>query len=539
MRLIFLLLLTLNTVFAQKPGKGDKKLVAGLKENIHFLADDRLEGRRAGTPGEKIAADYISGKFAAAGLERISLQEFPISEKREAAGNSLLIIDNKTWEAEKDFAILSISGSKTITSSFSLSLPESGAPWFHDIGEELKEQSNNPHFNISQAIRELASSSSAKGASCLFIYDGHSPAENHSTFRFEKNDSVGIPVVYLFGSAVNELKKDSIGFHDLSLHCEMKTSKRTGTNVFGGIWNNATETVVLGAHYDHLGYGEDKNSMYTGTERMIHNGADDNASGTAALIELAGMIKKAGLKRYNYLFVAFSGEELGLFGSKYFVDNLPEGAGKINYMINMDMLGRLRDSSKMLTLGGYGTSPEWPALLPQKMGGMMLKIDSSGSGPSDHTSFYRKDIPVLFFFTGLHGDYHKPSDDADKINYEGELAIVKLIFSIVKKADGNTPLVFTKTREKADGKTASFKVTMGIMPDYTYSGTGVRADGVSEGRPAQKAGIKAGDIIVGINDYGTEDIQKYMEALGKFSKGDRAKVTVKRGGETLFFDIAF
>jgi C-terminal processing protease CtpA/Prc len=215
-------------------------------------------------------------------------------------------------------------------------------------------------------------------------------------------------------------------------------------------------------------------------------------------------------------------------------------AEKVNYMINMDMVGRLNDSSKTITIGGYGTSPSWSGILSGiKNPGFNVKFDSSGTGPSDHTSFYRKDIPVLFFFTGLHTDYHKPSDDSDKINYNGELLIVKYIYAVVEKSAENGKLAFQKTREQQTSTSARFSVSMGIMPDYTYSGAGVKVDGVSENRPAIKAGIKAGDIVTKLGDYNISSVETYMQALGKFKKGDATKVIVRRGTEELAFDIVF
>ena len=538
MRKLLLLLLIVNTVAAQSTSKRDKKIVAALRDHIGYLADDKLEGRRAGTEGERLAAQYISAAFEKAGL-LVSIQEFPVSVKRIAAEGTELALDGKPLICNKDFFLLPISASGSLTTSFSLSLPESGTPWFGDIADLIDEESHNVHADLSGSIKKKAEEAARKGAAALFLFDGRNNGMKMPEFSFDKKDSVKIPVVYLDQHIMDVLKKDSIGFHDVSLSCHMKESKRTGRNVIGSISHNAAETVVLGAHYDHLGYGEDKNSLFTGKEILVHNGADDNASGVAALIELAKIIKQGNFKRYNYVFVAFSGEELGLFGSKYFADNLPEKTGKINYMINMDMVGRLNDSSKTITVGGYGTSPRWAELLKVKGNRIHFKYDSSGTGPSDHTSFYRKGIPVLFFFTGLHSDYHKPSDDADKINYEGEKDIIKLIEGVVKGAEKLEPLAFTKTKEKAESSKTSFKVTLGIMPDYTYSEEGVRVDGVTDGRPAQRAGLAAGDIILQLGAYPTPDLQKYMEALGRFSTGDKTEVRVRRGKDTLRFDIAF
>lgn len=315
----------------------------------------------------------------------------------------------------------------------------------------------------------------------------------------------------------------------MSLNANIIEPKRTGHNVIGFIDNKAANTVVLGAHFDHLGYGEDGNSTWRGEGKQIHNGADDNASGTATLIELSRLLKASKAKNNNYLFIAFSAEELGLFGSKYFVENPTINLGNVNYMINMDMVGRLNDSTNALTVGGFGTSPQWSGIANTSTD-FTIKIDSSGSGPSDHTSFYRKDIPVLFYFTGLHHDYHKPSDDYDKINYEGTALIAKNILNLVEKLNGAPKLVFTKTRERQVVNT-SFKVTLGIMPDYTYSGAGVKADGVTENRPAATAGLKAGDIITKIGDYNIGDMNAYMQALGKFKKGDVTTIKFKRGAE--------
>ncbi|RYG53191.1 MAG: M20/M25/M40 family metallo-hydrolase, partial [Chitinophagaceae bacterium] len=301
--------------------------------------------------------------------------------------------------------------------------------------------------------------------------------------------------------------------------------------------NNAQNTIVLGAHYDHLGYGEDHNSLYTGKEPKIHNGADDNASGTAALIEIGALLKKSGNKNNNYLLVAFSGEELGLYGSKYFVEHLNDRA-KINYMINMDMLGRLNDSTRGLTIGGFGTSPAWSSIITTNDPYFKIKIDSAGSGPSDHTSFYRKDIPVLFFFTGTHSDYHKPSDDADKINYTGQLQVVKYIYNVIGQTQNAGKLTFTKTREPNMGK-SSFKVSLGIMPDYTFSGNGVLVDGVTEGRAAEKAGIKAGDVITQLGEHKVTDVMTYMEALNKFNKGESTSVKIVRGKEEMLLQVTF
>ena len=396
-----LLLFASGTVAAQLLNKTDEKTIARLKKTVLYLANDKLEGRRTGTAGEKLAYQYISKQFKKAGL---------------------------------------------------LPKAESGG----------------------------------------YIQS------------FEVNDK----------------------------------EKRTGHNVVGFIDNKATATIVLGAHYDHLGYGEDKNSLYTGEQKMIHNGADDNASGTAALIELGKWLKKSTLKNYNFLLIAFSGEELGLFGSKYFTEHAGIPVNSINYMINMDMVGRLNDSSHNISIGGYGTSPLWGQLIKTENAYLKIKLDSSGTGPSDHTSFYRKDIPILFFFTGTHSDYHKPTDDADKINFNGMAQIVSYIKNILSVTNQKEKLAFTKTREISMGR-SSFKVTLGLMLDYTFSGPGILVEGVSSGKPAEKAGILAADIILQLGEYAIADVETYMKALNKFDKGQTTNVKIKRGNKELLLPVVF
>jgi aminopeptidase YwaD len=316
--------------------------------------------------------------------------------------------------------------------------------------------------------------------------------------------------------------------------------------VVGYIDNHAGRTIIFGAHFDHLGYGEDGNSRMTGSTPQIHNGADDNASGTAALIELARLIHSSKYRNNNYLFLAFSAEELGLFGSKYYTEHPTIDMNSVNFMVNMDMVGRLNDSTHVLTVGGYGTSPSWGQVYGQTgkkklfTGDLVFHFDSSGTGPSDHTSFYLKNIPVLFYFTGLHPDYHKPSDDADKINYMGEMEVVKHIMSLVEAENKqNDKLAFAKTRETQTTTSARFSVTLGIMPDYSFNGAGVRVDGVSDNRPAQKAGLKTGDVITTLGDYKVNSLESYMQALGKFKKGDKTKIIYKRGSETLSSEVEF
>ncbi|OAD91701.1 peptidase M28 [Aequorivita soesokkakensis] len=317
---------------------------------------------------------------------------------------------------------------------------------------------------------------------------------------------------------------------------EKNDSTETGENVIGYIDNKAENTVVIGAHYDHLGMGGE-GSLYREGE-AIHNGADDNASGVAMMLHLADSLQKKGSpKNNNYLFIAFSGEEEGLLGSNYFVKNPTINTKKVTYMLNMDMVGRL-NSENTLAVYGVGTSPILKQTVNANAGDLNIAENESGVGPSDHTSFYLADIPVLHFFTGQHEDYHKPSDDTEKVNFAGMEIVSNYIFSIIKDLDSQKKLPFKKTKNESE-VVPDFKVTLGVVPDYLFSGKGMRIDGISEDRPAQKAGLQKGDIVVKMGDYEVTDMMSYMKSLSKFEKGQTATVTVNRNDELIEVEVAF
>lgn len=545
-RIFFFLIIFSEACFAQKLKKADKVILQNLKSHIGFLADDKLEGRRAGSAGEKLASEYLVNQFKSAGLSPAGangtyLQPFDVSEGKQILKTSMFRVNQHELVMGTDYFPLAYSpNSPIIEAMVSPSLAETGQPWFKDIGDILLNNKENPHFDLEAQLRVEIKNATEKGAKALIFFNTSNLPDQIKFDPKDKSETAPIPVIYLTSAAKDKYIKDLSEAYDTKLKIDIGPKTRQANNVVGYIDNGADKTIVLGAHFDHLGYGEDGNSMMRTGEKMIHNGADDNASGTAALLELSKLIKKTKSPNNNYLFIAFSGEELGLYGSKYFVENPTISLDKVNYMINMDMVGRLNDSSKTITVGGFGTSPSWNEILyGVKKPGFNIKVDSSGTGPSDHTSFYRKNIPVLFFFTGLHTDYHRPSDDADKINYIGELQIVNYINTVVIKSQDLGKLGFLKTREQQTSTSARFSVSMGIMPDYTFSGAGVRVDGVSDGRPAIKAGIKTGDIVTQLGEYKINSVESYMQALGKFKKGDATKVVVKRGAEEKTFDIVF
>lgn len=323
-------------------------------------------------------------------------------------------------------------------------------------------------------------------------------------------------------------------------HVDGKGKQWTGANVVGFLNNKAQKTIVIGAHYDHLGHEDGRgSSLAADPTNQIHNGADDNASGVAGMLELARIFSTNNIQeKVNFLFMAFSAEEAGLIGSKHFLQNPTLKLADLHCMLNMDMIGRLKDSTQALIIGGVGTSPVWIPLVKTLNPGFSLTFDTAGMGPSDHASFYLKDIPVLHFFSGTHSDYHKPSDDVDKINFPGQVRIVNYIKTIADSLASIDQIPFQKTKT-SEKKVSAFKVTMGIMADYAFPGPGVKVDGVSPGKPAEKAGLKAGDLITDLGGFPCTDIYAYMEILGKFKKGDKAAVKIKRGAETIQADVEF
>ena len=321
-----------------------------------------------------------------------------------------------------------------------------------------------------------------------------------------------------------------------SVHGTPTGPKITGRNVVAVLPGQGEGTIYIGAHYDHWGWGGE-GSLYRGADSAIHNGADDNASGVAAVLELARRFHDSPLQN-TVVFIAFSGEEMGLWGSNAFAKEHLGAFPAPRFMINMDMVGRL-NAERQLAVYGTGTSPLWDGLLDeQNTSGFALKREVSGVGPSDHTSFYLADIPVLHFFTGQHEDYHRPSDDWDKINYAGLADVVDYIEGIVRSADALGELPFSKTKDQSED-TPRFKVTLGVVPDYLYSDPGMRIDGVSEGRPAAKAGLQKGDIVTQMGDQTITSMMDYMKALSTFAKGQTVPVTVKRVDAVLTVDVTF
>lgn len=513
--------------------------VNNLKKHVQYLADDKLEGRRTGTAGEQLAMEYLVQQYQLLGIEPKGsngyVQEFEINEGLQIESKTFLKANGKSLILNEDFFPVAFSANSSVKGSPAIALSEINQPWFKDLKEILEENKTNPHFDIEEAIKKIVKEAAAKKATAILFYNSSAIVDNVQFNKNDKSAALPIPVMFISKKGMQQYFNDASATIQLELSVALSQKVRKARNVVAFINNNAPHTVILGAHYDHLGYGEDKNALDAVNE--VHNGADDNASGTAALLELARKLKKQSPKSNNYLLMHFSGEELGLMGSKYWLDN-PTATITSNYMINMDMVGRY-DTARKLTIGGYGTSPEWSVTIPSLAKNISYKIDSAGTGPSDHASFYRKDIPVLFFFTGSHPDYHKSTDDWDKINYTGINDIVNLVYDIVASTDNKGKIAFTKTREQQMGRSTRFTVSLGVIPDYGYTGTGMRIDGASAGKLAEKLGLKAGDILLQLGDYKFVDVNSYMQSLSKFKKGDKTKLIYKRGSDEITVDLEF
>lgn len=555
-RILFITILQITFTFSWSQYLGNR-VYRSLQAHVKYLSSDELEGRLTGTEGERKAHEYIAAQWKKAGVSPAGsngyLQPFEFTYRIVPANDNKLLLESISDGEFKlignnDYYPVSGSGSASLTAEcvkvgYGIYTPElnyndyaghtdlEGKIFVIDISnpEAGSVHSRFADFDIQKRIAKAKE----MGAVAVIFINPSGRGEEPSEIISTKVSSHEIPVVFVKDASF--FKND--GFK-VTLDIILKRETRIGNNILGVINNKAPYTVVIGAHYDHLGYGEE-NSLHKG-ERAVHNGADDNASGTAVLLELAKYLKKSKLKKFNYLFIGFSGEELGLLGSSYFTKSNLFSNYQVNYMLNMDMVGRLDSTDRTIIINGAGTSPFWNSKLTSiQAGKLKVKTTESGIGPSDHTSFYLKDIPVLHFFTGTHTDYHKPSDDWEKVNVQGMVDVADYMIALIEATEKQGKLDFTKTKEPETGKVTSFKVSLGVVPDYAFEGQGMRIDGVSEGKPAQKAGLKAGDVIIQIGDEKIKDIYAYMAALGKFAKGQTVEIRFIRDGKEEVLSVSF
>lgn len=539
----FLLLCLFQNIFAQT------NLQEQLSAHVYFLSDDRLEGRATGSEGEQLALNYISSTFKEYGLQPYGTegyaQSFDFALGKKAGSNNSMMLNLKSLEFPTDYFPLNYSGNGTLSAQAVSMGYGIHAPGLYDDYEGKSDIEGkvflinlsspdgiHPHSKYLSYTDYQTRIKTAQtfGAVAVVFYNVDKTLDNPKFDLTMNVKEFDIPVVFI---AKNEIKNGDL----IKLNVDLQTQARTGHNVIGYIDNKAASTVVVGAHYDHLGWGE-SGSLYRG-EPAIHNGADDNASGVALMLELAKALKQQKLSGNNYLFIAFSGEELGLYGSKSFVQNATIDTAAINYMLNFDMVGRLDEESTM-AVNGVGTSPVFKEKAENtKAGNLKIKTTSSGMGPSDHASFYLASKPVLHFYTGNNPDYHKPSDDAYLINYEGMVQVFEYTLALVCDLDDEGKLGFNLTKDEDNRNAPKFSVTLGVVPDYMYDGEGMRIDGVTEGKPAHSAGIKTGDVVKKLGDIEITDMMAYMTALSKFQKGQRTKVKILRDNKLIELDIQF
>ncbi len=607
------------------------KIQKNLRKHVSYLASDQLEGRRTGEKGATFAAGYVANMFARfrlkGGVIKIEhgephpsfMQPFPyISGVEQGKGNLLNITDSvKLSEGEigKNWVPLKASGNTKLPytpivfAGYGIKSEKLRYDDYrgHDVEGKIvlafeeNPDSGNPHsqFGFFNA-HSKARTAKEKGAMALILISKAKDFQESSLASLF-NPTLGetaLPTVLISRelaasilsveqSELDELLKlaESIGRQTLGSDSRKLTTKRPlaarlkielrrkrveAYNVIGVLEGSdpllKKEVIVIGAHYDHLGRGG--RSSLAPNSKDIHHGADDNASGTSALLELARRFSKSKSNKRTFVFLAFGGEEEGLLGSKYFVNNPTVPLANIVAMVNMDMIGRLRE--RKLTVGGIGTAIDWNKIVKEKnslkilSGGLKpsdlpvpkypdetkpaasvkvldpsrfnLQLSQDGFGPSDHSSFYGKKIPVLFFFTGTHEDYHKPTDTPEKINYYGLERITGFVEQIVKVVDRNpTRPVYKVAKSSAPaGGRRRFNVSLGTIPSYSDSdGTGLVLDGVRKGSAAEKAGVKSGDKIVKIAGKEIRNISDYMFMLGEMSPGKTYEVTVVRNGKTV------
>jgi hypothetical protein len=531
----------------------------GVEAHARYLADDALEGRASGSPGARCAADYLASRFQAMGLTPAGEDGsfFQVFEVRVGArpgpGNDLRISGNtyergKTWQPY-GFAASGRTEAELVYAGEGVSDPRGhGAPLTGVEGRIAVVEGptvgagglySDPHFK--------ASTLAGRGAAGVLILLPEGAAL--PVMAGEVRPSVGVPVAAVAASEADRVReaarRGDAGRVEVDVAPDMADALNVLALLPGSEPALAGETVVVGAHYDHLGWGGEGSLAPDGRE--IHNGADDNASGTATLVEVAGSLAQGPRPGRSILFMAFSGEEKGLLGSGHYVNAPVRPLESTVAMINMDMVGRLRENT--LTVYGLATAEEWEGLLAEENGALpqpfRLSLIPDGYGPSDQSSFYGKGIPVLHFFTNTHEDYHRPSDDWHKLNLEGMSRIGDLVADVALRLAG-TPargaaaltavtsqpnphagMPSTDPQPTSSGYGAYF----GSIPDMTPLDFGVRFTGVREDSPAEHAGVLSGDVLVSFGGKEIGDLYAFTYALQEHRPGDEVEIVVLREGE--------
>lgn len=590
LRTLFLTFALVATSAAAQAVQPAKETV-GLRRTIEYLASDKLEGRRTGSKGANLAADYVEAQFKAAGLKpgvngKAYKQEFPYVTHVE-------IGPANTFSATRGTSDLKMTDLEISPVGFSPNGKVGDAPLvFAGFGITAKDQKYDDYsrngarldvkgkvvvaFDGNQAnddphspfrrfdLRTKASIAKENGAAGLIVISREKNFADERLRKLSFDQTLGTAAVPTFvisrkgaaallgldAAGLDKLEADAIkGGGDaaatstLSFNVDLVQKTVPAYNIIGVLQGNdpklKDEAIVIGAHYDHLGRGGSGSLAPNSTE--IHHGADDNASGTAAIIEMARNFAHLGKNARTLVFISFSGEEEGLYGSNWYVNHPTFPIAQTVAMINLDMVGRLNEGK--LTIGGMGTASEWKALVEKYSKDhagkplFHLQLNDDGFGPSDHSSFYGKKIPVLFFFTGTHADYHKPSDTAEKINYDGEYEIVRFVERIVNALDANATRPTYEVAKSAPVARTAFNVSLGTVPNYAETSDGLHLDAVRDNSPAAKAGVKGGDIVIKLAGKEVRNISDYMFALGEMKAGETYEIVVRRGSETLTLKI--
>jgi len=586
--LLIVVLLILPTQFAiSESACEDSKITPeAILSHIRYLASDELEGRMSGTPGADKAAEYISLQFRKAGLKPLGdshtyFQKFSFTKGIKLGGQNKLEFEIDHTKTElvlgQDFYPLSFSSrgqfsGEVVFAGYGISAPELEYDDYNAINVRDKivlvlrytpegYDAESPFYNYA-ALRYKAMNAREKGAKAIIFVTPYSQDEEEDLTSIGLDSSYsdsGIQsliirrekaeeILLSTGTNLKKLEQNLADKNNSSflisktkaaIKTELVEEKGESSNVIGLLEGSdpilKNEFIVIGAHYDHIGLGgigSRSNNDYT--RGSIHNGADDNASGVSGLIELSEFFscRKGSLKK-SLVFIAFSGEELGLIGASYYVNNPKVPLNETVAMINMDMIGRL-DQDK-LTVFGVGSSPHWEALLNEANTDFNFEIslNNSGFAPSDQSVFFAKKIPVLHFFTGVHADYHTPGDDWQKINPLGERRVLNLISELIIELNSTREkIAFSNVIEPKKGST-KFNVYLGTIPDYSNQVEGVKLMGVKEGSPADKAGILGEDTIVQFNGMAIKNIYDYVYALGKSKAGIPTSLVVLRNYKPL------
>lgn len=557
-----------------------------LRTYVTFLASDSLKGRKPGTPEINVAAAYIRDHFKADGLKLMfddGFQSFDIVIDVALGDANKLLFDGFDGKLKTDFIPLAFSSNGTINAlvvfaGYGFDIDVDSLKWsdYQDVdvkGKWVMIFRGDPEPDNAESrfipygdVRSKVLTAKDKGAAGVLLVTpkGFEKEDRLMALTTENNEvTSGIPLISITRNVADLILKPS-GMGCDSLEKKLMRNRAPGSFVTGIQLLGVTDVIqkrertvnvvaclegsdpvlkneylVVGAHYDHLGLGGPGSGSRMPDTVAVHNGADDNASGTAMVMTLASAFSSLPVKpERSIIFVAFSSEEIGLLGSKYFVQHPPVELKKIKTMFNFDMVGRFDKTKNVISVGGTGTSAEADSLLHLCEKGLPFAVTHApdGYGPSDHASFYGANIPVFYFNSGVHTDYHTPFDDTELLDFENAGRIGDFAFNIIQTvANYPTPLAFKESGKKEQGGRMGrrLKVTLGIMPDF--AGTekkGLRIDGVTKDGPADRGGMKKGDIITGMNGMPVGNIYEYMARLQKLKHGMTVNVEVVRDGKT-------